>query len=164
MSTVPAWQRSLEPVLFAALPSSPSSTQTISFQHLDTSTPLLNLRSPPSSAYTVSAPAGSSAATALPPRKTTGFLPCRGSHDLSSLVVSLAGKDGRAGLNYWNALEKGNGTVSGKMIPMGRITVLEVSHTGAWLACGTQDGRVMMWDVSTFLSTKWWSLAQITSL
>lgn len=136
-------------VLFAALPAS----QTLSFNHVQTSTHICSLRAPPNSSYLPSLSTTTLPSSSLPPRKTVVFHPCQHAKDHASIVMTLSGKDGRNGIDYWASLAgKGAGghsvPSSGKVVPMGKVTVFSVSRTGTWLAVGTADGRIMIWEAS----------------
>ncbi|CAH7686694.1 WD40-repeat-containing domain protein [Phakopsora pachyrhizi] len=126
--------------LFSAIPSSHDGYQSLSFHEISTSCQFYQLKTPSGSAYVVAGNA------TLPPRKTTVCLPS--SNSLGSTVISLSGKDGRNGLLVWSSLNS-KPTPSQKLIPPGRPTVVALSSSGAYLATGSADGAVSMWELST---------------
>ncbi|CAH7688663.1 WD40-repeat-containing domain protein [Phakopsora pachyrhizi] len=123
-----------------SIPSSHDGYQSLSFHEISTSCQFYQLKTPSGSAYVVAGNA------TLPPRKTTVCLPS--SNSLGSTVISLSGKDGRNGLLVWSSLNS-KPTPSQKLIPPGRPTVVALSSSGAYLATGSADGAVSMWELST---------------
>ncbi|KAG0144024.1 hypothetical protein CROQUDRAFT_645137 [Cronartium quercuum f. sp. fusiforme G11] len=128
------------PVLFSAIPACDDGNQNLAFHELSTSIQLLQLKAPPSSAFSSSNP------SPLPPRKTVVCLPSKNS--VGSTVISIAGKDGRNGLMVWTCLNN-KPTPTIKLIPPGRVVSISLSNSGTYLAAGSNDGTVMLWELST---------------
>lgn len=131
----------MAPILFSALADSPDGTQSLSFHEFTTSCLLHQLKPPPNSAFVFS-----STNDGLPPRKTVACLPSSAS--LGSTIVSISGRDGRNGLLVWSSLI-GKPTPSHRLIPPGRVVVVALSSSGTYLATGSPDGLVMLWELST---------------
>ncbi|MBW0474931.1 hypothetical protein O181_014646 [Austropuccinia psidii MF-1] len=129
---------STDSIVFSVRPSS-EGCQTLAFHELSTSSLLHQLKPPPNSAFL-------SSTNSLPPRKTAVCLPSIDA--LGSTIVSVSGKDGRAGLMVWSCLN-GKPAPSHKLVPPGRMVVVALSGSGAYLATGSADGTVMLWEFST---------------
>ncbi|KAM0746876.1 WD40 repeat-like protein [Meredithblackwellia eburnea MCA 4105] len=77
-------------------------------------------------------------------RKTMGYVESlQGS---GGVLLGLAGKDGRAALNVWTFQKE---QISQKLIPPVRLTTLSVSPAGRYVAGGTLDGRVFLWELAS---------------
>lgn len=72
------------------------------------------------------------------------------SASLGSTIVSISGRDGRNGLLVWSSLI-GKPTPSHRLIPPGRVVVVALSSSGTYLATGSPDGLVMLWEISLVL-------------
>ncbi|KNZ54165.1 hypothetical protein VP01_3022g2 [Puccinia sorghi] len=129
-------------ILFSALPASSEGTQTLAFHELSTSSQLHLLKTPANAAFTNT----THTTNQLPPRKTTVCLPSTNS--LGSTVLSISGRDGRNGILLWSSLA-GKPTPDQRLIPPGRVIVLSISPTGTYLATGSADGLVILWELST---------------
>ncbi|KAH9821233.1 WD40-repeat-containing domain protein [Melampsora americana] len=130
------------PVIFSAIPSCEDGHQNLSFHELSTSIQLLQLKPTPSSSFSSSTLNPQS----LPPRKSTVILPSMNS--LGSTLISIAGKDGRNGLMVWTSLHQ-KPTPTLKLIPPGRVICISLSPSGTYLAAGSLDGTVLIWELST---------------
>ncbi|GAA5825368.1 hypothetical protein JCM10212_004092 [Sporobolomyces blumeae] len=62
------------------------------------------------------------------------------------LLVALAGKDGRQTVLAWSVERE---TPIQRLVPPVRLNCLETSPDGHYLAGGTLDGRVFLWEIST---------------
>ncbi|PLW40295.1 hypothetical protein PCANC_11161 [Puccinia coronata f. sp. avenae] len=136
-------------ILFSALPDSSEGTQSLSFHELSTSCPVHQLKTPANAAFSTSSSTpsgGAPASSLLPPRKSVAYLPS--AHSLGSTVLSISGKDGRNGILLWSTLA-GKPTPSQRLIPPGRVIVLAISPSGTYLATGSSDGLVLLWELST---------------
>lgn len=106
----------------------------------------------------------------------TTFAAVEGSRGCGGYLVGLGGKEGRAGLNVWNFTRVRSGppltlvlrsrslrelksltlclsnyaqeTVQHRLIPPVRLTTMTVSRDGIYMAGGTPDGRIFLWEVS----------------
>ncbi|KAA1080158.1 Pre-rRNA-processing protein ipi3 [Puccinia graminis f. sp. tritici] len=130
-------------ILFSGLPNSSEGTQTITFHELSTSSQVHQLKSPANAAFGLSSTVQNAG---LPPRKTLACLPSTNS--LGSTVLTISGKDGRNGILLWSTLA-GKPTPSHRLIPPGRVIVVALSPSGTYLASGSADGVIMLWELST---------------
>ncbi|TNY18941.1 Pre-rRNA-processing protein IPI3 [Rhodotorula diobovata] len=69
-----------------------------------------------------------------------------GANGMGGFIAGLGGKDGRAGLNVWNFTRE---TTQHRLIPPVRLSTMTVSRDGLYMAGGTPDGRVFLWEVSS---------------
>ncbi|POY72909.1 hypothetical protein BMF94_4070 [Rhodotorula taiwanensis] len=76
----------------------------------------------------------------------TTFAAVEGSHGCGGYLVGLGGKEGRAGMHVWNFTRE---TTQHRLIPPVRLTTMTVSRDGAYMAGGTPDGRIFLWEVSS---------------
>ncbi|KAI9615986.1 hypothetical protein H4Q26_011238 [Puccinia striiformis f. sp. tritici PST-130] len=65
-----------------------------------------------------------------------------------STILTISGKDGRNGILVWSTLAS-KPTPSQRLIPPGRVVVLALSPSGTYLATGSADGLVILWELST---------------
>ncbi|KAA1103884.1 Pre-rRNA-processing protein ipi3 [Puccinia graminis f. sp. tritici] len=128
-------------ILFSGLPNSSEGTQTITFHELSTSSQVHQLKSPANAAFGLSSTVQNAG---LPPRKTLACLPSTNS--LGSTVLTISGKDGRNGILLWSTLA-GKPTPSHRLIPPGRVIVVALSPSGTYLASGSADGVIMLWEI-----------------
>ncbi|GAA5843175.1 hypothetical protein JCM5353_007091 [Sporobolomyces roseus] len=70
----------------------------------------------------------------------------QGSNGVGPVLFGLGGKDGRAMLNVWNLTRES--TVQ-RLIPPVRLNSISASPDGNYLAGGTPDGRIFLWEIST---------------
>ncbi|KAI7947224.1 hypothetical protein MJO28_009132, partial [Puccinia striiformis f. sp. tritici] len=128
-------------ILFSGLPTSTEGTQTLSFHELSTSSQVHQLKTPANAAFGLS-----NTTTGLPPRKTVACL--ASTNSLGSTILTISGKDGRNGILVWSTLAS-KPTPSQRLIPPGRVVVLALSPSGTYLATGSADGLVILWELST---------------
>ncbi|GAA5870548.1 hypothetical protein JCM3774_003705 [Rhodotorula dairenensis] len=76
----------------------------------------------------------------------TTFAAVEGSNGCGGYLVGLGGKEGRAGMNVWNFTRE---TVQHRLIPPVRLTTMTVSRDGIYMAGGTPDGRIFLWEVAS---------------
>ncbi|GAA5904421.1 hypothetical protein JCM8208_004190 [Rhodotorula glutinis] len=69
-----------------------------------------------------------------------------GSNGTGGFIAGLGGKDGRAALNVWNFTRE---TTQHRLIPPVRLSVMTVSRDGLYMAGGTPDGRIFLWEMSS---------------
>ncbi|GAA6041942.1 hypothetical protein JCM8097_000235 [Rhodosporidiobolus ruineniae] len=74
------------------------------------------------------------------------FAVVEGSRGTGGVLLGLGGKDGRAGVNVWNFTRE---TTQQRLIPPVRLSTMVVSRDGVYMAGGTPDGRLFLWEVST---------------
>ncbi|GAA5989796.1 hypothetical protein JCM10908_002326 [Rhodotorula pacifica] len=74
------------------------------------------------------------------------FAAVEGSQGCGGYLVGLGGKEGRAGMNVWNFTRE---TVQHRLIPPVRLTTITVSRDGIYMAGGTPDGRIFLWEVAS---------------
>ncbi|BGP19953.1 hypothetical protein JCM10213_006730 [Rhodosporidiobolus nylandii] len=74
------------------------------------------------------------------------FACVEGSRGQGGVLLGLGGKDGRAGMNVWNFTRE---TTQHRLIPPVRMCVMATSRDGQYLAGGTPDGRVFVWEVAS---------------
>ncbi|EGG03124.1 uncharacterized protein MELLADRAFT_90461 [Melampsora larici-populina 98AG31] len=130
------------PIIFSGIPSCEDGNQNLSFHELSSSIQLLQLKPTPSSSFSIS----STTANQLPPRQSIVSLPSINS--IGSTIISIAGKDGRNGLMVWTSLNN-KPTPTLKLIPPGRVVCICTSLSGIYLAAGSSDGTVLIWELST---------------
>ncbi|GAA5878155.1 hypothetical protein JCM16303_002861 [Sporobolomyces ruberrimus] len=123
-----------------------------SVHSLSTGQVLFSFKSPPPPSTTTSTAQTSANAKGKQPEgdeagtgQTMSFI--EGNFEgVSSCLVGLSGKDGRALLNVWNFSRES--TIS-RLIPPVRLNVIATSPNGDYLVGGTLDGRVFFWELST---------------
>ncbi|GAA5944651.1 hypothetical protein JCM1841_007085 [Sporobolomyces salmonicolor] len=69
-----------------------------------------------------------------------------GGNGVGGVLLGLGGKDGRAALNVWNFTKE---STQQRLIPPVRLSTIAASPDGVYLAGGTHDGRVFLWELST---------------
>ncbi|GAA6054791.1 hypothetical protein JCM3770_007436 [Rhodotorula araucariae] len=69
-----------------------------------------------------------------------------GTNGAGGFIAGLGGKDGRAALNVWNFTRE---TVQHRLIPPVRLSTMTISRDGLYMAGGTPDGRIFLWEMST---------------
>ncbi|BGP43334.1 Pre-rRNA-processing protein ipi3 [Rhodotorula kratochvilovae] len=69
-----------------------------------------------------------------------------GANGAGGFVAGLGGKDGRAALNVWNFTRE---TTQHRLIPPVRLSTMTVSRDGLYMAGGTPDGRIFLWEMSS---------------
>ncbi|GAA5846647.1 hypothetical protein JCM9279_003395 [Rhodotorula babjevae] len=69
-----------------------------------------------------------------------------GANGTGGFIAGLGGKDGRAALNVWNFTRE---TTQHRLIPPVRLSVMTVSRDGLYMAGGTPDGRIFLWEMSS---------------
>ncbi|WAQ89371.1 hypothetical protein PtA15_11A58 [Puccinia triticina] len=132
-------------IVFSGLPGSVEGSQTLSFHELSTSSQVHQLKTAPNAAFSLSGTTSQSGA-GLPPRKTVACLPSTNS--LGSTILSISGRDGRNGILLWSSLAA-KPTPSHRLIPAGRVIVVSLSPSGTYLATGSADGLIVLWELST---------------
>ncbi|KPV71891.1 uncharacterized protein RHOBADRAFT_56275 [Rhodotorula graminis WP1] len=69
-----------------------------------------------------------------------------GANGSGGFIAGLGGKDGRAAVNVWNFTRE---TTHHRLIPPVRLSVMTVSRDGLYMAGGTPDGRIFLWEMSS---------------
>ncbi|KAI5480660.1 hypothetical protein MNV49_007587 [Pseudohyphozyma bogoriensis] len=115
---------------------------TTSLHAIQTGALVFSLKAP-SGANTSSAKAEDGEST-LPFRRTLGYVGASGG--VGGAVIALGGKEGRSGINVWGFQKE---QVLQKFIPPVRLSTIALSNGGLYLAGGTADGRIFLWDLPT---------------
>ncbi|GAA6011507.1 hypothetical protein JCM10207_002643 [Rhodosporidiobolus poonsookiae] len=74
------------------------------------------------------------------------FVCVEGGAGMGGALLGLGGKDGRAGVNVWNFTRE---TTQQRLIPPVRLSTIAMSKDGMYMAGGTPDGRIFLWEVCT---------------
>ncbi|GAA5907699.1 hypothetical protein JCM6882_008951 [Rhodosporidiobolus microsporus] len=74
------------------------------------------------------------------------FAVVEGGRGVGGVLLGLGGKDGRAGVNVWNFTRE---TTQHRLIPPVRLSTMATSKDGAYMAGGTPDGRLFLWEISS---------------
>ncbi|GAA5839005.1 hypothetical protein JCM11251_007851 [Rhodosporidiobolus azoricus] len=74
------------------------------------------------------------------------FAVVEGGRGVGGVLLGLGGKDGRAGVNVWNFTRE---TTQHRLIPPVRLSTMTVSKDGVYMAGGTPDGRLFLWEVQS---------------
>ncbi|GAA5973581.1 hypothetical protein JCM11641_007133 [Rhodosporidiobolus odoratus] len=128
---------------------SASPLPTISLHNPQTGSLVYSFRSPVASTSTgtgLSAGKGQKAEQeeSLGNRRT--FAAVEGGRGVGGVLFGLGGKEGRAGVNVWNYTRE---TTQHRLIPPVRMSTMTVSKDGAYMAGGTPDGRIFLWEVAS---------------
>ncbi|GJN93910.1 hypothetical protein Rhopal_006969-T1 [Rhodotorula paludigena] len=68
------------------------------------------------------------------------------SNGCGGFLMGLGGKDGRAAINVWSYTRE---TTQQRLIPPVRLSTFALSCDGVYMAGGTLDGRIFLWEVSS---------------
>ncbi|KAJ8292015.1 Pre-rRNA-processing protein IPI3 [Rhodotorula toruloides] len=83
-------------------------------------------------------------AQSLENRRT--FAAVEGKDGCGGFLMGLGGKEGRSGLNVWSFTRE---TTQHRLIPPVRLSTIALSRDGVYMAGGTPDGRILLWEVSS---------------
>ncbi|GAA5902981.1 hypothetical protein JCM5296_004509 [Sporobolomyces johnsonii] len=138
----------VELVLSSTFAASP--LPTISLHNPQTGALVFSFKAPLAPSTTTST---SSAASATPrdqdgadQARTKTMALVEGANGVGGVLLGLGGKDGRAALNVWNFTKE---ATQQRLIPPVRLSTIAASPDGVYLAGGTNDGRVFLWELST---------------
>lgn len=130
---------------------SSTSTSITSIHSLSTSSLLFNYKSlstqnntPSSSDQSTSTPTTSSTSASTPTPNSITFHPA--SNGEQGFILALTGKDARQAINLYGFHKE---QVIQRFIPPVRLSVLSISSSALYLAGGTLDGRILLWDLPT---------------
>ncbi|SCV73015.1 BQ2448_6940 [Microbotryum intermedium] len=141
-------------LILSSTSSSPASPLTTTLLHsVQTGAQLFSFKSPNASSSSSSASTSTSgkqdlqqagSSLALSDRKSFGY--AAASNGVGGYLIGLGGKDGRSGVNVWSFHKE---QVVQRLIPPVRLTTIAVAHSGLYLAGGTLDGRIFLWETSS---------------
>ncbi|KDE04211.1 hypothetical protein MVLG_05370 [Microbotryum lychnidis-dioicae p1A1 Lamole] len=143
-------------LILSSTSSSPASPLTTTLLHsIQTGAQVFSFRSPNASSSASSTTTSTTASGkqdpnqfgsswALSDRKSFGYAPA--SNGVGGYLIGLGGKDGRSGMNLWSFHKA---QVVQRLIPPMRLTTIAVAHSGLYLAGGTLDGRIFLWETSS---------------
>ncbi|BGP27579.1 pre-rRNA-processing protein IPI3 [Rhodotorula toruloides] len=133
-----------ELVLSSTTASSP--LPTVSLHNPLTGALVYSFRSPvaPTSSATARGAKEVKDAQSLDNRRT--FAAVEGREGCGGFLMGLGGKEGRSGLNVWSFTKE---TTQHRLIPPVRLSTIVLSRDGVYMAGGTPDGRILLWEVSS---------------
>ncbi|BGP35256.1 Pre-rRNA-processing protein ipi3 [Rhodotorula toruloides] len=119
---------------------------TVSLHNPLTGALVYSFRSPVASTSTATARTGKEDKDKQSLENRRTFAAVEGKDGCGGFLMGLGGKEGRSGLNVWSFTRE---TTQHRLIPPVRLSTIALSRDGVYMAGGTPDGRILLWEVSS---------------